>query len=203
MQSPAPAQASPRVVADASSVISLLASGSFREIAQALRVPISVVSVVTQELERGRARWNSYDHLAEMVSAGIVTIVGLDEAAMHHFEALVVGSALETLDDGEAATIAYALTTGAEAIIDERKAWRICGERYPNLVIRTTVDLLLSPSTEALLGSAGVADALFRALDAGRMRVPPAHLQRVARLVGSERAALCRSIPLHVRPRPR
>jgi predicted nucleic acid-binding protein len=44
-------------------------------------------------------------------------------------ETLVIGHATETLDDGEAATISYALEHKGLALIDDRK----CAERFPSL----------------------------------------------------------------------
>lgn len=191
---------SPRgVVADASAVINLVASGAFPEIARVLPAPIRVASVVASELESGRTRWSTSDDMAELASVGIIKIVDLDEAAAKHFETLVVGAAVDTLDDGEAATIAYALTNKLEALIDERKACRICAERFAALDVTTTVELLLDPAMEVELGSDGVVDALFRALSCGRMRVPSPYLEQVVTILGAERAALCNSLPLHAR----
>lgn len=187
------------VVADASAVINLVASGAVLKISSVLPAPIRVVTAVALELESGRSRWTTSAHLADLAAAGIIEIVDLDDEALRHFEALVIGTAAETLDDGEAATIAYALTSDLEALIDERKAWRICGERYAALAVTTTVELLLDPATEAELGPDGVVDALFRALSCGRMRVPPPQLERVVRILGTERAALCHSLPIHAR----
>jgi len=187
------------IVADASAVINLVASGAVREVARVLSAPIRVVRAVALELESGRSRWTTSDHLADLVAAGTVEIVDLNDEASEHFEALVVGTAVETLDDGEAATIAYALINSLEVLIDERKAWRICAERYSALTITTTVDLLLDPAIEATLGPDRVVDALFNALRSGRMRVPKPHLARVVSLLGAERAAICSSLPLHMR----
>lgn len=188
-----------RVVADASAVINLVASGAVLRIARVLRAPIRVLSAVALELESGRPRWTTSDDLAELAKAGIIEIVDLDDAASRYFEELVVGTAVETLDDGEAATIAYALTRDLEALIDERKACRICAERYAALAVTTTVEFLLDPTMEAELGPDGVVDALFRALKYGRMRVPPSQVERVVRILGPERTALCNSLPLHAR----
>jgi len=187
------------VVADASAVINLVASGAVSEIARVLPAPIRVPKAVALELENGRSRWNTSSDLAELASAGIIEIVDLDDAAAKHFETLVVGTAAETLDDGEAATIAHALTDNLEALVDERKACRICAERYAALSVTTTVELLLDPEIEAELGHDGVADALFRALSCGRMRVPSPHLEHVVTILGTERAALCNSLPFRVR----
>ena len=187
------------IVADASALINLVASGTAREIAQTLPVPLRVVRNVARELEGGRPRWRTSEQLMGLEAGGLVEIVDLDSAALGYFEALVVGPASETLDDGEAATIACALTNDLVALIGERKAWRICRERFRSLTVATTIDLLLSSVTGRALGTTGVADAVFNALKDGRMRVPARHMERVVKIVGAERAALCSSLPIHVR----
>src|SRR5207253_3083927 len=118
----------------------------------------------------------------------------LDDAATQHFEELVIGPAALTLDDGEAATIAYAAVNGGTALLDERKAIRIANERFPTLRLGSTVDLFADPTVEQALGHANLADALFNALRNGRMRVLPQHLAWVG-MIGPERAALCASLP--------
>src|SRR5262245_27174178 len=103
----------PGLVADASSVINLIASGAVRRIVESLPVQLRVVGEVASELEAGKLRgWNSAERLGTLVAAGTVQVVELDDAAQECFESLVVGPAADTLDDGEAATIAYALATG-------------------------------------------------------------------------------------------
>ena len=106
-----------------------------------------------------------------------------------------MGPAADTLDDGEAATIAYAHAVGTVALIDEKKAWRICAARFPNLAVHTTVDILTSAHVTKLLGQGGVGDAVFKVLSVGRMRVPPADYQRVVKIIGVDRAKLCTSLP--------
>jgi predicted nucleic acid-binding protein len=112
-----------------------------------------------------------------------------------HFEALVVGAAADTLDDGEAATIAYALEIGATPIIDERKAHRICNERFPSFALASTVDLLAHASIEAELGREALTDAVLQALLNARMRVLPHRIKWVVDLIGHSRACECPSLP--------
>ena len=133
-------------VADASAVINLNATGCAREIVAALPNRVVVVDIVPEELERGRERdRKDADLLHGLVAAGAIEIVRLDETALGYFEGFVVGSAADTLDDGEAATIAYALAEGTIPLIDERKATRLCAERHPALRVGCTVDLFAHP----------------------------------------------------------
>ena len=200
MTSSALADPLPELVADASAVISLLASGKARPVLQSLPVRLRVVRQVSRELATGLQRgWDSSALLGKLVQLNLAEIVDLDDASHECFESLVIGAAVDTLDDGEAATIAYARATGAVALIDERKARRICASRFPELTLHTTFALLTSDHVARVLGDAGVGDAIFNALRDGRMRVPTADHQRAVTIIGPQRAKLCLSLPEHVR----
>ena len=189
------------ITADTSTVINLNATGFAREILTALPNVVVVTSNIPSELEDGRAKGrHDADLLAAHVASGLIQVVSLDVTANQYFEELVIGAAATTLDDGEAATIAYAVTQNAVAIIDERKATRICAERFPQLRVGNTIDLLCHPAVKRLLGHKQV-DAVFGALLCGRMRVFPHQLDWVVRLIGTDRAAQCVSLPLWARSR--
>jgi predicted nucleic acid-binding protein len=193
-------EASP--VADASAIINLNASGMAADIIRVLPQRLVVVDVVLQELEYGRAKGRrDAELLRGLIDQGLVGLVALAGDAEEHFERLVVGAAQATLDDGEAATIAHAIVSGGAAVIDERKAKRLCALRYPNLVIHTTVDVLAAPGIEAQLGKAALADCLFNALQQGRMRVAEERLQWVIDRIGEDRARSCESLPQRIRQR--
>jgi predicted nucleic acid-binding protein len=188
------------IVADTSTVINLNATGCAREIVRAIPNKFVVVDVAAAELNEGRRRGRrDADLLAELVRDRILEIVELDDSADAQFENLVVGHAAMTLDDGEAATIAYAVSRQATPVIDERKATRICAERYPALRIGCTVDILAHPGVEKYLGKDMLANAVFDALQKGRMGVLPQHVKWVIELIGSARAAACASLPKSVR----
>jgi predicted nucleic acid-binding protein len=188
------------IVADASAVINLNATGCAREIVTALPNRMMVVDVVTTELEQGRRRdRQDADLLKELVAVGLIEIVTLGKPAAPHFEELVIGPAARTLDDGEAATIAYAIEKDAIPLVDERKANRLCAERFPQLRVGCTVDIFTHPEILQSLGSEKLAGAVFKALYHGRMRVFPHHIEWVLALIGAERAALCRSLPASAR----
>jgi len=189
------------LVADTSAVINLIATGLAPTILGALPDRLLVVDVVPDELENGRTRGRKdADRLRELVIAGLVQVVTLGGKANVYFEGLVVGPAAATLDDGEAATIAYALEHAGTALIDERKATRICADRFHTLRVCSTVELLTHSEMEAHLGLESLATAVFNALHDGRMGVLPDQLDRVVRMIGAERAALCGSLPKAVRP---
>ena len=187
------------IVADASVVINLIASGFAATILGCLAGPLRVPSEVRAKIERGRSRGRHYaDKLAELVAGGKAAIIDLGAAGGRCFSTLVVGPAKDTLDDGEAATIAYAVEHGATILIDEKKATRICGERFSHLTVASTIDLVGCPAVRTKLGQ-DLADAIFNMLFVARMRVLPRHLEWVVEQIGPRRAAQCPSLPARYR----
>lgn len=188
------------LVADASVAINLNASGAAAEIIGALPQRIVVVDVVAEELDNGRRKGRrDADDVRLLVANGLLEIKSLGLTGLVHLEGLVVGSASETLDDGEAATIAYAVDVGGVAVIDERKAIRICAGRFPRLKLRSTVDLFSQAEVQRAIGQPRLADAVFNALQDARMRVLPHQTKWVVDLIGVKRAAKCPSLPSSVR----
>ncbi len=192
----------PRIplVADSSTVINLIATGCAPSIITALSNPIVAVDIIPGELDTGRQRGRPHaDRLQELVDAGYLEIVSLGDNGWLHFETLVTGPGSQTLDDGEAATIAYAAEHGAVAIIDERKGRRLCATHFPDLGLVSTVDVLLHPDVRQKLGDAGFAEAVFAALQAARMAVFQEHLAEILSIIGPDRAARCPSLPRRFR----
>lgn len=185
---------------DASPLINLAGTEMARRILQLLPHPLFVPMEVQEDLRRGIANGHSDARfLDDLISEGAVQLVEMGAVARLHFETLVSGSAQESLDDGEAATIACALELGAVAIIDEAKATKICGMRHSDLELVSTTALLLHEKIEDDIGPDGVAQCLFGALQAARMRVPPHLVQQVVERLGSDLVLLCNSLPKSVR----
>ena len=188
------------VAIDASVVINLNATRCPRTILGILPNRFVVVDHVVRELESGRQNGrNDADGLHELVASGEIEIVRLGDFGLRYFTELVSGSAEQTLDDGEAATIAFALEQSVIAVIDERKATKLCAEHYSSLRTGCTVDILLHPEVEKTLGRNGLAKAVFNALYFGRMRVPDSHVDWVFDLIGPKLAEKCVSLPKSVR----
>lgn len=188
------------LVLDASVVINLVASGHGCAVLSAIGRPVIVPEVVAGELDIGvNSGRQDGEVLARWVTDGNVSKDGLTDAAWAYFEQLVSGSGPESLEDGEAATIALAHDRDAIAVLDERKAVRLCEARLPTLLHVSTVDLLLHPNVTVQLGEDTLIDALFNALTLARMRVFPHHQQKVADLLGPARLVHCNSLPLSMR----
>jgi predicted nucleic acid-binding protein len=192
--------AQPVVVADASVVINLNATERAADILAALPFRVVLAEIAADELTEDRRSGRQDDVLlANLVRHGLLELVTLGDEGMAVFTSLVIGPARDTLDDGEAATIAYAVEHGASPAIDERKALKICADRFPLLRPRTTVDLFRERAVIEALGPASLADAIFMALRNARMRVASRHLTWIIEQIGPDRAELCPSLPRSAR----
>jgi predicted nucleic acid-binding protein len=188
------------LVADTSTIINLNASGSSREILRAVPNRFMVAETILSELEAGKQRGRQdADYLKELINDGFVEVITMSDVGIRHFEELVIGPATDTLDDGEAATIAIAIEQQGIALIDERKAHRICSERYPDLRIGCTVDIFAHPEVLRALGEQKLALSVFNALTNARMNVLLHHADWVVQLVRPDNAAHCHSLPKSVR----
>lgn len=188
------------LVADASVWINIIAGGQASAILRALIRPPILPRIVLGELERGRDRGRATaERMAELIEMGLVEVAELPADAEALFMGLVIGSIGETLDDGEAATLAHALQIGGTAMIDERKAIGLAGLRFPALPIVSSAELLLSPVTRGVLNEEQIAIMLHASLQNARMRVPDEYLAEVGRILGPARTADCTSLPAAMR----
>lgn len=191
-----PGNSSLAFVLDTSVAINLNATGHSQEMLKALPNEVVLVDEVYAELENGRAKgWRDADLTSKLVAEGLLTIVRLGEVGLHEFTKLVNGPAVDTLDDGEAATIAYAVETGSIALIDERKANRICAERFEVLPVASTMDIIAHREVQEALGRKVLEESVYNALSRARMRVLPEHQDWVVRLIGPQKARQCSSLP--------
>lgn len=188
------------LVLDASVAINLNATGNCVRILDAIPNPVVILDIVSRELEAGRAKGRSdADVVAALVASGRVEIASLCAECEGNFLAMVCGSGSATLDDGEAATIAWAVAHGGTPIIDEKKGLAICQDRFPSVQAGTTTDIFAHDRVLAELGRDDLGDAIFNALTAARMRVQEKHIPWVIDIIGSSRAQLCHSLPLSAR----
>jgi predicted nucleic acid-binding protein len=185
------------LIADASVVIGLNASGHARRIIELTPCRILVPDNASNELAIG-TRFGHDDgaQLDALVAAGLVSRVTLGGIALATYGTLIDGTYGETLDDGEAATIAVAVECGGVALLDEKKARRMCKAHFPQIVQGCTTQWLLDA---VALGKATQVEAMINTLRKARMRVPPEFMDEVVALIGREAAMDCSSLPRFVR----
>lgn len=183
------------IVADTSTMINLGASGCAAAVLQALPNRVVLTDTAVAELRTDRRTGRDDAKLVRsLIRDNLADVAALADFKQDHFAALVAGPAVETLDDGEATTIACALEINAGAVIDDGKAVSICARKYPRLVLASTVDLFAHSAIVAALGESTLADALYAALQTARMRVLPRHEKWVTSLIGETRARSCFSL---------
>lgn len=181
------------LVADASVLIGLNGSGYARRVIALTSGRVLVSENAIHELRIG-AKFGHDDgaQLDALIADGLVHPAPLGPSARTTYEALIDGSYGETLDDGEAATIAVAMELGGVALLDERKARRMCASLFPDVSRGCTAQWILAV---AELGQADQANAMICALQKSRMRVPPEFVDQVVALIGAAAAAACPSLP--------
>jgi predicted nucleic acid-binding protein len=183
-------------VVDTSAIININASQCGPQLLKALPLKLMVVDIAAAELETGRQKGRrDAAMLIDLRDAGLVDVVALGDGGEALFERLVVGPAHETLDDGEAATIAYAVEHSLGVVVDDSKARRMLREQFGHLIMSSSVELLQHPALASSLGKDGLAAAVLSALRTGRMRVLPEHISWVVDLIGDVDAASCPSLP--------
>ena len=188
------------LVGDASFWINLVAGGRADDIVRALVKRPQIPRIALEELERGRDKGRqTAAALSNMIKFRLVEVADLPDAAEEIYLSLVAGPVSQTLDDGEAATLALALELGAVAIIDERKAINLARNRFPELQIVSSTELLLSDVVRSVLSTEELGSVLYAALREARMRVPNNLLETVCAYLGAERASGCASLPVRVR----
>lgn len=188
-------EADHRLVLDASVLINVLATGHSIGVLEALRRPVVVPDVVIREIEDGeRPDRRQLQLLDGLIRGQVIEVATLGDDALGIFAGLVSGHASESLGDGEAATIALAVMGNASAVIDEKKATKLCATRYPDLRMASTVDLLGHDAVEVAIGRTTLATATLAALTGARMQVRSHQFDWVAALIGPEGVAQCSSL---------
>lgn len=186
----------PPLVADSSVWINLAATGQIEKIVRTISRRIIITQTAINELESGKEKGRQTgDAVLSLASLGLVDIVELDSNHDDIFLNLVAGTAAETLDDGESATIAYAATAGLIAVIDERKATSLAKTKFPNLQVVSTAEILMLLANDPAFSDSEIGDAIFNALFIGRMRVPDNLIASICSSVGMDRLRHCTSIP--------
>lgn len=178
---------------DTSVLINLHACRRGVEILTAIPNRIFVTHIVARELNHETSRRNGEEaFLQAIAAAGNITLVDLSDEEFEMFFELT--SAVSSLDDGEAATIAISRRRGLIPVIDERRGRRRAKEII-GIDPAWSLDLFSHPKTMASLGPDFSVDALFLALRDGRMRIPPESAAEIVGVIGNDRARHCTCLP--------
>jgi predicted nucleic acid-binding protein len=184
------------LVLDASALINLLGTGIAGELVKAANRRMLVEDYAFEELRRHPLpEQDIQSEIAALLDSRLLQRVRMDDGARALFRELTDGDLTAGLDDGEAATIAYAMSHAAAIpVIDEKKASTVFVQRWASRTIVDTVTLLGLPCIIAAFSEEQYASAIHSALRYARMRVPKAARPWVRALLGDERAAQCPSL---------
>jgi predicted nucleic acid-binding protein len=184
------------LVLDASALINLLGTGMAGDLVKAANRRMFVEDYAFEELRRHPLpEQDLQTELAALLESRLLQRVTMDETARILFRELTDGDLTAGLDDGEAATIAYAVSHEATVpVIDEKKANSVFGRRWHSRMIVDTITLLGQSSVSNAFTEERYSAAIHSALLHARMRVPTAARAWVAALIGDARSAQCPSL---------
>jgi predicted nucleic acid-binding protein len=191
--------ASPLVL-DASVAINIATAAQRQAILKSIPNEVLITEIALDELRVGATRGReNFQRINELIRSNDIRVVGLQNEAEEIFQSLVFGSTVETLDDGEAATLAYCAASTCVALTDDGKAVQLAKRRFPALAVAHSIDLLAHPHTVAAFDPEVLSDLVFSVVQSGRMKVFPQHLAWVTTLLGPDRCSQCPSLPQSVR----
>ena len=176
-----------QLVVDTSVLVNLHACTFGKQILAALPNKKLVTQIAVEELSPGT---DERGFLDDLVKANLIELALLTDPEYELYEKLIT-----TLDDGESATIALAITRQVFPFIDERKGRARACSIQPSLEPGWSLDLFRHPEVLVQLGSPLDTDALFLALKEGRMRIPEDRTDEVISLIGTQRAVECVCLP--------
>ena len=188
------------LVLDASVVVNLNATGFADRVLDAIPSGVFIPDPVVRELQRGiKMGHKDATDLDALLAQGLAETLKVPTSAQSEYISLVSGSSMGSLGDGEAATIASAFAMRAWAGIDERKARRICRDRYKGVKVASTVDILAHPDVLDALSEDEFSSALLAALEVANMQVQRQHMDWVVARIDPDRISNCLSRPRSVR----
>ncbi len=155
-----------------------------------------LVDAAYEELVRDRRTGTPLRALLDpLIDDGVIARVMLDPPQTSLWVDLAGAPEPDDLDDGEAATLAFAALAQTAIALDETKARRICAARFPDCAMISTIDVFRRQEVVTALAPDRLTDALLDALMYGRMRVPRDHIPWVVDRIGLDAALRCSSLP--------
>lgn len=182
------------LVPDTSVLINLHACTFGEQVLRAIPNDIVVPETVIAELNHETSHANGENgFIQRLISENVVKVVQMGDAAARLFERMIRSPG--SLDDGEAATIAVAVSQGFLPVVDERKGRARAQDLMNGQTAAWSLDLLLHPAVQSGLVGDGYIEAVYLALREGRMRIDDERCEAVVQLIGIERAITCSSLP--------
>ncbi|HLZ09063.1 MAG TPA: PIN domain-containing protein, partial [Chloroflexota bacterium] len=158
------------LVLDACSLLNLVASRRFTDIARAISVQLLTTPIVAAEVLYVRKGGGSGElenvDLRSLQVAGHLSVVALETP---NEQATFVSLAVE-LDDGEAEASALAIHRGGALVTDDRAARRVLRQRDPEFPLMTTSEVIKEWSDQVVLNARDLARVLIDVEERARFR---------------------------------
>ena len=181
-------------VPDTSVLINLHACSFGEQVLRAIPNDIVLPETVVAELNHETSHANGENgFIQRLILENVVKVVQMNDAAARLFETMIRSPG--SLDDGEAATIAVAVSQGFRPVVDERKGRARAQDLMNGQAPAWSLDLLVHPAVKSALVGDGYVEAVYLALREGRMRIDEERCEAVVQLIGIERAIKCSSLP--------
>lgn len=160
------------LVLDASALINLLGCGNPGLVLAALGVRCLIEQRTLAEITRHPVGDISREAtLDALLSDGLLYPCRMTSEEYDIYLSLVSGRPSDVLGDGESAAIATACGTGHALILDDRKARRICGARFPGIPVASSLGLFIEAGNRAGWSIVQVRDLVHTAREMARMNV--------------------------------
>lgn len=183
-----------QIVVDASVLINLLATSDPAVILRALGEPMVVADAAREVRRNPRTGATGREVLEPLLASGLLHRVTMAEHEAETFVELVGASPPDDLDDGEAATIAFALSRGHAVAIDEAKAQRILSEKYDRIRCMSTVALYRGLLEREVFDRHFICACVYDSIKLARMRVATTEIAWVCALLDPEQREGCTSL---------
>lgn len=162
-----------QLVLDASVLINLLACGAANEVFSALSGPCLVEEKVFGEISRHPISGLCHvGALQSLASSGFIKQTSMEAEEYAHFLSLIQAPLGQRLDAGESATLAVAKGRGLSVVIDENKGRTYVAKNFPQVVVVSSLKLLISATVRLRRDVSYLQDRLNAARDHARMGVP-------------------------------
>lgn len=182
-------------VLDASVLINFLGSGAVERLLPALPGSVLIADQTFREVLRDPSgRIPPADIRRALAETGLVEVRSLDDTQALLYLELASAPDPDRLDDGEAATVALAVSCSTIPVLDETKARRVYRSRFPGHPLESTAGLFRRLNEGERLPPDDLRSALYQALRQARMQVVPDEREWVIRTLGPELAGHCSSL---------
>jgi predicted nucleic acid-binding protein len=187
------------LIFDASALINIASSGFCSKILASLECNCLCEAIVWREVTYHIKKYNLNKNMEVAAACSLINITDMSSLESSMYLDFISAMHPNTLDDGEAATMAVAYCRNLIAVLDEKKGRRIANELIPPLKVLSTIDLFRMVENKCQSNGICINSALFNSLAKARMRVLFEDEEWVVQRLSKDQIQHCRSLPKRLR----